>query len=106
MLTLAEESKADRDFYAQFKEAAWITDMRRFFAEHGYYRPADLLRLLGPANGDPDSEWEKCIRERQRQRALQANTYVPLAQSVAGTPAAQVGTIPVPAEAEKIGSHP
>jgi hypothetical protein len=31
---------------------AWIEEMRRFFQEHGYYRPEDLRRLLGdPTKG-------------------------------------------------------
>ena len=28
-------------------EAPWVTDMRRHFAEHGFYRRDDLDRLLG-----------------------------------------------------------
>lgn len=28
-------------------EAPWVTDMRRHFDEHGFYRPQDLHRLLG-----------------------------------------------------------
>lgn len=28
-------------------EAPWVTDMRRHFAEHGFYRQSDLNRLLG-----------------------------------------------------------
>jgi hypothetical protein len=28
-------------------EAQWVTDMRRYFAEHGCYRQSDLQRLLG-----------------------------------------------------------
>ncbi len=29
----------------------WVADMHRYYAEHGYYRAADLDRLLGPPRG-------------------------------------------------------
>jgi hypothetical protein len=41
------------DWYASFRdkpEAEWAQKMKAFFAEHGYYRPEDLLRLLGDPN--------------------------------------------------------
>lgn len=31
----------------ELPEAPWVTEMRRHFAEHGYYRQEDLERLLG-----------------------------------------------------------
>lgn len=32
---------------SQIPEAQWVTDLRDHFAKHGFYRPADLERVVG-----------------------------------------------------------
>ena len=79
---MAQTLSLEKSFQEQFqewvytvREPEWIREMRRFYNEHGGYRPEDLRRLLGdpnkgvslpPCTGDAEKDTEairKYLRE-------------------------------------------
>jgi len=53
------EKKSPLDLLLEAPQPQWVTEMREHYRKHGWYRAADIIRLLG----DPRKRVEVGTRE-------------------------------------------